>query len=51
MLTQQSMVENEYGIAASHLSLFTLLEHLMIMLLKYRASLNFVHLIKDTDSM
>ena len=41
---------NEYG-ESGHLSIFTLLKHLM-MLLKYkffRAS--FLHLTKDTDSM
>ena len=49
-LTQQSMVENEYG-KSGHLSFFTSLKHVM-MLLKgniFRAS--FIHPIKDTDSM
>ena len=44
------MGENEYG-ESGHLSIFTLLKHLM-MLLKYnffRAS--FLHLIKDTGSI
>ena len=45
------MGENEYG-ESGHLSIFTLLKHLM-MLLKYffllRAS--FLHLTKDTDNM
>ena len=50
ILTQKSMRENEYG-ESGHLSIFTLLKHLM-MLLEYnyfRAS--FLHLYKDTDSM
>ena len=45
-----AMGENEYG-ESGHLSIFTLLKHLM-MLLKYnffRAS--FLHLTKDTDSI
>ena len=50
ILTQQSMGGNEYG-KSGHLSMFTSLKHLM-MLLKckfFRAS--FVHLIKGTDCM
>ena len=50
ILTQQSIGGNEYG-KSGHLSIFTLLEHLM-MLLKYNFfSVSFLHLIKDTDSM
>ena len=42
--------ENEYG-ESGHLSIFTLLKHLM-MLLKYNFfKASFAHLIKDTDSM
>ena len=51
LITQQSMGRNEYG-KSGHLSILTLLKHLMMMVLKYiliRAS--FLHLIKDTDSM
>ena len=44
------MGENEYG-ESGHLSIFTLLKHLM-MLLKYNFSgLHFLHLTKDTDNM
>ena len=46
------MGENEYG-ESVHLSIFTLLKHLM-MLLKYnifRASFFILHLTKDTDGM
>ena len=50
-LTQQSVEENEYG-KSGHLSIFTSLKHLM-MILKciffFRAA--FLHLIKDTASM
>ena len=45
------MGENEDG-ESGHLSIFTLLKHLIMMLLKYnffRAS--FLHLTKDTDSI
>ena len=50
ILTQQSIGENEHG-KSGHLSIFTSLKHLM-MLLKckfFRAS--FLHHIIDTDSM
>ena len=41
---------NEYG-ESGHLTIFTLLKHLM-MLLKYKFfGASFLHLIKDTDSM
>ena len=44
------MGENEYG-KSDHLSILTLLKHLML-LLKYKFfKASFLHLIKDTDSM
>ena len=44
------MGENEYG-ESGHLSILTLLKHLM-MLLKYNFfSASFLHLTKNTDSM
>ena len=50
ILTQHSMRKNEYG-KSGHLSTFTLLKHLIILLMHnfFRASL--LHLIKDTGSM